>query len=196
SGLQAGLLTQKDYDYLLVFALGSLLLTPLMLKFGLRWSQADDVPGEKSARAEPWNVPDDISRAVVIGIGHIGRQLALHLETRGVFVCAVDLSALNVHALAQQGFATVVGNAQDYETLERAHLFQSQVAIVCVPEDTAAIEIVKTIRSSHPQCTILVRCRYRLTSEILKSAGAHFVIVEESQSSIALIDVLTEKEII
>ncbi|MCP4714787.1 MAG: cation:proton antiporter, partial [Deltaproteobacteria bacterium] len=47
SGLQAGLLTQKDYDYLLVFALGSLLLTPLMLKFGLRWSQADDVPGEK-----------------------------------------------------------------------------------------------------------------------------------------------------
>jgi CPA2 family monovalent cation:H+ antiporter-2 len=196
AGLQAGLLSQTGYDYLLVFALGTLILTPLMLKMGLRWSQSAEEANYPAGYYDVEILPDDVSRAIVIGIGHIGKQLSLHLETRGIFVYAVDLSAVNLHPLAQQGITTVVGDARDSSTLERGRVKTAQLAIVCVPDDMIAVEIVRTLCAYNPGCTILVRCRYRLTMDKLKQIGADIVIAEETQTAKALIDILTENDII
>jgi CPA2 family monovalent cation:H+ antiporter-2 len=196
AGLQAGMLSKTGYDYLLVFALGTLILTPLMLKVGLRWSQSAEEANYPAGYYDVEILPDDVSRAVVVGIGHIGKQLSLHLETRGIFVYAVDLSAVNLHPLAQQGIVTVAGDAQDPATLERARVKTAQLAIVCVPDDSIAVEIIRTLRAYNPECTILVRCRYRLTMDKLKQIGADIVIAEEMQTAKALIDILTENDII
>jgi len=138
-------------------------------------------------------VLDDITSALIIGIGEIGKQISLHLETRGFFVCAVDLSPVNLYPLSLQGITSISGDGRDHATLERARVKTVQLAVVCVPDDRKAVDIVKSIRSANPQCTILVRCRYRLTADELNKLGANIIITEETATTKALISILAEK---
>ncbi len=196
AGLQAGVILKSHYDFILVFALGSLLLTPILLKFGLKLmtdKTGSDVSGESPAAQL---VADGTTSVLIIGIGHIGKQISLHLETRGFFVCAVDLSPVNLHPLSLQGIASITGDALDPATLERARVETVQLVIVCVPDDVMALDIVKSIRSYNPACTILVRCRYRLTADELNKFNADIIITEETATTKALFAMLAEKEII
>jgi len=196
AGLQAGVILKSHYDFLLVFALGSLVLTPILLKTGLRLMADETCSGSYGESPAAQLVPDDVSSALIVGIGHIGKQISLHLETRGFFICAVDLSPVNLHPLSLQGIATVTGDTRDPATLERARAEAAQLVIVCVPDDIMAVDIVKSIRSYNPGCTVLVRCRYRLTAEELNKFGADIIITEETATAKALLDVLAEKDMI
>ncbi len=196
AGLQAGVIVQSHYDFLLVFALGSLMLTPLLLKTGLKL-MADETSSEAFGENPAAHlVPNDVARAIVVGIGHIGKQISLHLETRGFFVCAVDFSPVNLHSLSLQGIATVTGDARNPATLERAHTETAQLVIVCVPDDAMVMDTVKVIRAHNPRCTLLVRCRYCLTADELNKLGADIIITEETATAKALLDVLAEKDMI
>ncbi len=81
-GVSEGIISHENYNRMLFIALGTLTLTPLLLKFGLRWTDSEDVAvGEKSRKMV---IRNDKRRAVVIGIGPIGRQLANRLNNLGV----------------------------------------------------------------------------------------------------------------
>jgi len=196
AGLQAGVILKSHYDFILVFGLGSLLLTPLLLKISLRLMADDTDSGAFSEGPAAQLVLDGITSALIVGIGEIGKQISLHLETRGFFVCAVDLSPVNLYPLSLQGITSITGDARNPEVLERARVKTVQLAIVCVPDDTMAVDIVKSIRTYNPECTVLVRCRYRLTAEELHKLGANVIITEETATARALINVLAEKDII
>jgi CPA2 family monovalent cation:H+ antiporter-2 len=196
AGLKAGIIMQFQYDFLLVFALASLMLSPLLLKTGIKLFQAQT--SAEALSENPFGTLDlqDIHHAIIIGIGHIGKQLSLHLETRGFLVCAVDFSPVNLHPLSLQGITGIAGDARNTETLERAQIKNAQLAIVCVPDDAATVEIFKSIRACNPACTVLIRCRYRLTAEELQKLGADIIITEESATTKALVDVLAEKDML
>jgi CPA2 family monovalent cation:H+ antiporter-2 len=196
AGLQAGVLLKSHYDYILIFATGSLMLTPILLKTGLRL-MVNETDSEAFGESPAAQLKlDGITSALVVGIGYIGKQISLHLETRGFFVCAVDFSPVNLYPLSLQGITSISGDARDPAVLGRARVKTVQLAIVCVPDDTMAIDIVKSIRASNPECTVLVRCRYRLTAEELHKLGGDIIITEETSTTKALIDVLTEKDIL
>lgn len=196
AGMQAGLILKSHYDFLLLFALGSLVVTPILLKTGLRLMADETYPGSFGESPMAQFVPEGVTSVLIIGIGHIGKQISLHLETRGFFVCAVDLSPINLHPLSLQGIASVTGDARNPETLERASAETAQLVIVCVPDDIMAVDIVKSIRSYNPGCTIIVRCRYRQTAEELNKLGTDIIITEETATAKALLDVLAEKDMI
>ncbi len=196
AGLQAGVILKSHYDFLLVFAIGSLVLTPILLKTGFRLMAYETSSGSFSESPTAELMQNDLPSALIVGIGHIGKQISLHLETRGFLVCAVDLSPVNLHPLSLQGIASITGDARDPETLERARAETAQLVIVCVPDDIMAVDIVKSIRSCNPDCTILVRCRYHLTAEELNKFGADIIITEETATAKALLDVLAEKDMI
>jgi len=196
AGLQAGVILKSHYDYILIFALGSLLLTPMLLKTGLRlMSDKTDSDAFDEGSAAQLGL-DGITSALIVGIGEIGRQISLHLETRGFYVCAIDLSPVNLYPLSLQGITNITGDARDPATLERARVKTVQLAVVCVPDDAKAVDIVKSIRSANPDCTVLVRCRYRLTADELQKLGADIIITEESATTKALIEILAEKDMI
>jgi CPA2 family monovalent cation:H+ antiporter-2 len=184
-GLHANLVSQLDYNRMLFMAMGTLLLTPQLLKFGLRGcrrsSLADDLAGEGRGP-----LPSVSKQALVIGLGPIGRQAASQLEIMGVDVCLVDLSPVNLHAYAQQGFRTVSGDGRDQDVLDRANAAHAQIAVVCVPDDQIAAQIVKTIRTVNSRCSVVVRCRYQATESLLRRAGAQTVVIEETEASRAV----------
>ena len=193
AGKSAGVLTEADYQRMLAFALATLVLTPLLLKLGLQWigkaAQGREISTSRLAQPA---VP--VAEAVVIGIGVTGRQVASQLELAGRDVCLVDLSPVNLHALSQQGFRTVAGNAADPVVLRRAKADRATLAVVCVPHDQAGGQIVRAIRQMNPSCYILVRCRYAANARIAKSAGANAVVSDEAESSAAVLKILTEIE--
>ncbi len=184
-GVGHGVISSADYNRMLFVAIGTLILTPQLLKFGLHWTGGlGDVQHEVTA-AEHSHAR--IQYALVIGVGPIGRQTASRLELMGVDVCLLDLSPINLHAFAQQGFHTVAGDARDPDVLRRTHVERCRLIVVSVPDDAVATRIVSLIRALNPTAAIIVRCRYQSNIGRLKQAGATAVVSEEAEASGALL---------
>ncbi len=185
-GAGTGAISPELYARLLFIALGTLVLTPLLLPLGLRWTERQPEPKEvkpaKIGSEEKWQ------RAVVVGMGPIGKQICSRLETQGMSVHAVDYSPINLHLLAQQGFATTSGDAREVETLERAEVRQAQLVVVTVPDDEAAVQVVRNVRQMAPHAAVIVRCRFVASVGAIRKAGAMAVVCEEFEASRALLD--------
>ncbi len=105
TAVDAGIVDQGDYQQLLCVALATLILTPFLLRWGLRWIEPEP------AHAPPPQLNGLSPRtALVIGAGMIGRQVTSQLETFGCDVCLIDLSPVNLHPFAVQGFHTIAGD--------------------------------------------------------------------------------------
>ena len=184
-GVGQGVISSADYSRMLFIALGTLILTPLLISFGLRWTGGLPDEHDESEHAGVRGEPSQ--HAVVIGIGLIGRRVTSRLEILGVNVCLLDQSPINLHAFAQQGFQTVAGDARDPQVLQRAHLARCGLAVVSVPDDEVANQIVRSLRGLNPSMAIVVRCRYQVNIERAKKAGANAVVSEEVEASGALL---------
>ncbi len=187
-GLDRNLIPSEQSHLLIPVALGTLIVTPQLLKTGLRLAKQS----LEEQLEEGETAADEIRHAVVIGAGPIGRQVASQLETSGVDVCLIDFSPVNLHAYALQGFRTVAGDACDPQVLRRAEIEQCGLAVVTVPRDTIAETIALSIRRRSRACKIVVRCRYRANVSRVKKAGADRVISEEVEASDAIARLLQE----
>ncbi len=192
-GLAQGIISPVDYNRMLFIALGTLILTPLLIKWSLRGTGAAVADRERDEQyprtAEPGH------KAIVIGVGPIGRQIASRLELLGVDTCLVDQSPINLHSFAQQGFHTVAGDARELEVLRRAGAEHCRLAVVCVPDDETANQIVRGLREQNRALVILVRCRFLANVAAAKKAGAHGIVSEEEEASGALLK-LCEKVVV
>jgi CPA2 family monovalent cation:H+ antiporter-2 len=159
-------------------------LTPLLLRLGARWVDEDD---DLDAAVELPERDGEANRVLVIGAGPIGRDVAAFLETSGWRVTVLDLSPVNLHRFAQQGFRTVVGDARDQDTLRRAGVDRMRLAIVCLPDDETATEVTAAIRAASARCAVIVRCRYLLNVAAARAAGAAQVVSEEAEAARAIL---------
>jgi CPA2 family monovalent cation:H+ antiporter-2 len=189
---QAELLDTKTAAQFVAVSLTSLMLSPLLLRFGLRRTAnvvaADDYAMQPRTSGE--RLPNF---AIVIGVGPLGGRIASHLETIGHEVCVIDRSPLNLQRFEQQGFHAVAGDAVEEGTLDRAFADRATLVIVCVPDDTASLAIVRLVRQINIGCKVLVRCHYQSNMQRLRKAGASQVISEELQVGEALVRLLSEE---
>lgn len=192
TALQAELLTPEMTGQFVAVALTSLMLSPLLLQYGLKHTAQVVAAGDDSAR-HPRNASFSPSYSLVIGIGPLGGRIASHLETTGHEVCVIDRSSLNLHPFEQQGFHAVTGDAADEETLRRSFIPRARLAVVCVPDDSDSLMIVRLIHRINSSCRIVVRCRFQSNAPRLRKVGAAHVISDESQTGEALIRLLEEQ---
>ncbi len=184
-GVKQELLSPIAYNRLLLIALGTLILTPQLIQFGLRWSGEEHYEHDEHDHHGLFN--DTNRHAIVIGIGLIGRQISSQLEMKGIDVRLVDFSPINLHLFAQQGFHTVAGDARDPQVLKRADAENCSLSVVSVPDDQNAKEIVTALRALNADSTILVRCRYQGNVAAMRRAGANGIVSEEGEASKALL---------
>jgi CPA2 family monovalent cation:H+ antiporter-2 len=187
-GVGRDVISPLMYNRMLFIALGTLILTPQLLRTGLRWAEEEE-ESEQSATARVVAAPP-VERALVVGLGPIGSQVASQLEIHGRDVCLIDLSPVNLHPYAQQGFRTIAGDGSDPEILHRADIDRCRLAVVTVPDDEAARQVVSAIRLLNPACTIVVRCRYQANAGPIRRAGANTVISEEAEAGGAIVRLL------
>ena len=180
AGLSQAVIQPEAYDLMMFVAVVSLIVTPQLLKLGLRMAERSSVV-EHEIVIRPALNDDQVRRATVVGIGPVGSQIASQLETVGYDVCLVDLNPQNLHPFAQQGFRTVVGDGSEPLVLTRADVPSCSFVAVTVPADRSAIQTVSAVRSLTPRATILVRCRFQASASKLRAAGATDVFSDEAE---------------
>jgi len=186
-GMHADLVSTAAYNRMLFLAVGTLILTPPLLKIGLRRAQQHAQPADQTHRG---HLDPMLTEAIVIGLGPIGKQATSRLEIMGIDVCLIDLSPVNLYFYTQQGFRTVTGDARQADVLRRAHADHARLAIISVPDDNVARQIVQAFRALNPTCTLIVRCRYQVHTPGLTKAGASTVISEEAEAMATLLRLL------
>ncbi len=179
-GVSEGLVDREQYGRMLFIALGTLLATPWLLRWGLSWTE-DERPMDEHGGPETFD--NGLPKVAMFGIGLIGRQLSSRLESSGADVCMVDLSPVNLYPFAQLGFRTIAGDARDPAVLERVDVAACRLIVVAVPDDLVAIDIVRAVRLKAPRVPVLVRCRYELNRSTVLQAGATRVVTEEAEAA-------------
>ncbi len=179
-----GLVQQRDYSQFAAVAFLSLMVTPPLLKLGLRLVGGDDASAARGRSGVP---ASELDHAVVIGAGPVGKQVASYLETQGADVTMVDRSPVNLYPFAQAGMQTVAGDASDLTVLRAADGEEAAAIVVCVSSDESAERIVKQTKLLNPSARLLVRCRFETSVRKFKQLGADFVVSEEQQAYSRLI---------
>jgi CPA2 family monovalent cation:H+ antiporter-2 len=184
-GLRGGVITEVNYNRTLFIALGTLVLTPLLLRRGTRNLRHEERE-RRPAMELPSGGPEAV-RVLIVGAGPIGRDVAAFLETSGWRVAMIDLSPVNLHPFAQQGFDVTIGDATEHTTLERAGIDEMKLAVVCVPNDEITARVTQAIRQSNPRCAVIARVRYLLNMATARRSGAAEVICEEAEAARAIL---------
>lgn len=182
------LVPTEIYTNFITLAIGSLVLTPVLLKWGLRRAKGHLPSDESSAAAGQQTLYG--KHAIVVGAGLVGRRVTTQLETTGYDVCLIDQIPINLHPFAQEGFHTITGDATDAEIMELAGAANASLLVICIADDVAALRIVRRQRAGSADCYILVRCRFQANVSKLLDAGANQVVSEEAQASEGLLGVL------
>lgn len=184
----AGVLDAENQQRLIGIAGGTLLLSPLLIRWGFDVREEEGFQEPTEDTEAPYEA--ESRRAVVIGMGPVGRAVVSRLETHGYEVRAVDLNPLNLQAFAQFGIPVVAGNAETPSVLRSAGVDRAGMVIICVPVDEVATRVTAAVREMNDQAQIIVRCRYARNSQAIRRARADHVFAEEAYTAIELIKLI------
>ncbi len=191
-GVKQGLIDETNSDRMLAIAIGTLILTPWLLRTGIG-RFAHDAGATDSAGSAGHDATRTARRALVVGLGPIGRQVASRLEIMGLDVRLVDLSPINLQPFEQAGFPAVAGDARDPAVLRRVRAESADLVVISVPDDAIAVQVLQTLRELNRVATVLVRCRFQINAERLRTLGASEVVSEEAEASGRLIALCQER---
>lgn len=186
---QEDVISAEDYQLLNAVAIGSLILTPLLLRTGLKWVEA--AQEQEAFPASDGFIQKTMAGAVVIGIGPIGKQIASFLETQGIEVSLIDRSPINLYPFEQLGFHTAAGDATNPEILHSANAHVAGLVVLCVPDDQIALRILEQVRRLNDSAQVIVRCRYQSSVASFHKAQVQFVVSEEQQAYESMIGFLS-----
>lgn len=113
--------------------------------------------------------------AVVCGFGRVGRTVARLLDP-AIGAVVIDSDEDRAEASADEGFATVHGDATDDAVLGQAALGRARILIAAVPSDADNLYIVLSGRALVPDLHIVARARSDSSEGKLLRAGADRVI--------------------
>lgn len=180
-GVEAELLGTQTYERIVLLAIASLTVTPLLIRWGVRWVDETESEAESEHPGKP-----GAGHVVVVGAGPIGKSVIQRLHGAGEDACLIDLSPVNLHEFDQLGVRTIAGDASDPSILSLAGVEQAKMVVVSVPDDGIANNIVEQVRATNSSALLVVRCRYRESMKVLRKAGADRIVSEEEQASLAL----------
>ena len=181
-GLAGGVVEESTYKLIVCSSILSLFLTPYLIPLATRWGlELEYLLGiEANPLSERLRHVQCHPRVLVIGFGPAGRKATEALTEDRKRVVVIDLNPDAVAEAEQLGFDGEVGDAASLDILEHLSLEELQLAVITVPFRSASLTIISHLRRLAPQALIAVRARYDTHIEQFESAGAHFVIGDET----------------
>ena len=164
----------------IVTAIG-LTVTPLLAWAGRRLARRVDKHQPQAQFDE-----DDAPRAIIIGIGRVGKLVADMLEVHGKPYVAIDSDADNVSDARQKGYSAVFGDAAFPAKLTKLGIERASAVIFTMDEPVATQRLVKKLRAAHPDLPIIARARDASHAAALYRAGASHAVPETLESSLQL----------
>lgn len=182
----AGLLPPQAHQFLLALALGSLLLTPLLVGRSGAFGTWLASRGAESPSGAPAASPVGGVRAIVVGYGPVGVTLTRILRDFGIEPVIIDLNIETIRKLAASGVRSVFGDAGRREILRAAGVAQASYLLVTLPDLAGRVAVVAMARILNSNIRIVTRARYLGERAMLEEAGATAVSYEEAEVAVAL----------
>lgn len=129
---------------------------------------------------------------VIIGSGRVGRAVAAALQAEGFDYRLVDRDATRLRGSARG----VVGDAADYEVLERAGIRDCSAIVVTTHDDDVNVYLTLYCRRLRPDVQILARSTRERNVSTLHRAGADFVMSYATTGATAISNLLKRVDIL
>jgi CPA2 family monovalent cation:H+ antiporter-2 len=193
-GRANGLLADQAYQTLLVAAVLTLLLTPLLVRVApalgdkaAAWA-GSRVDGEREDAARELS-----SHVVIVGYGMNGSLLCRVLSEARIPHVVLELNAATVREAREAGVPILFGDASRREILEHAGVERATAVVFAISDLAAVPRGIRLVRELNPSAAIIVRTRMVQEIEALRSAGADEVVAEEFESAIEIFTLVLER---
>jgi len=194
-GLSLGILPKDGHDLVLAGALISIMLNPILFIVLDRWLAREKVREDAIALAnaepEPDVVPVDIAdRAIVVGYGRVGGQLAHLLHERGVPVVVIEDDIDLVEQARAYGLPAVRGNVANRRVMLEAAPERAKLAVFAIPQALEAGETIERLKALNPSITVLARAHSEGQVRHLLAHGADAAVLAERELAYSLAEMV------
>jgi monovalent cation:proton antiporter-2 (CPA2) family protein len=159
----------------------SMFLTPLLFivfdRVVLPRYAANDVQPDQT-------VIEDQAPVIIAGIGRFGQIVNRVLRANGIHTVVLDRDPKQIDNMREVRIESYFGDATRTDLLHAAGIDEAALLVVAIDDQEAAIELVRHLRSSHPNLRILARAYDRGHLYALREAGVHWVVSETYHSAL------------
>ncbi len=195
AGVALGVLDETQYSLILAGAIVSITINPWMFRL------IDPIERFLRGRPRLWDrldrhgpltprAAEGLERHIVIvGCGRVGRHITEVLGQIGVPYLVVESDASRVKRLQEKGAPVLFGDAANSEILGTTALDRARALVVTVPDDSAALTVVRATRRSvpSPSLHIIARASTWEGARHLKDAGATDVVRPELEGGLEIL---------
>jgi CPA2 family monovalent cation:H+ antiporter-2 len=192
AGLGIGIITRSEYSIILEVALGSILVAPLLMRFGPALANlVERLPWLAARAAERLGIepePTELSRHVVIcGYGRVGSELGAALERRGLHYTVIEINPAIVRDLREQGIAAFYGDSGSEPLLVRAGIQRARTIAVSATDLVSAQAAVRIAKELNPTIDVVTRATGLEEVDVLRSAGSAEVVQPEFEAGMEFV---------
>ncbi len=185
-GLEAGLLSEFNYQLFLTVSILSMIISAIMIGFSpgiagkiinftfwKNWISKYDTTG---CLPEVCTLVD---HTIIIGFGPGGRRVANYLSKRKAPLAIVEKNERNITQDDYSYADIFIGDGKDEEVLKRAAIESARQIIITVPQATVAEDLTIKVRKLNHNARIVVRTKYEEEAVHLRKLGADHVVPDE-----------------
>jgi len=191
AGINASLISEPFYSWILASAIITMLLTPLSIGLAswlypkLAWVPTSSMSSVKRPQTtftpEPSEEP---SRVVLAGYGRIGQSIAQGLHGAGIPYIIIDIDPERIAGARSSGRPRIYGDASNPNVLSHAGLIKARMLIVTFPDPMAVVTTVKTALQINPKLRVVARVHRAREADLLKAMGTVELVNPEYEASL------------
>lgn len=183
-GIELGIIEDRVYNAILAGAIGSLLLSPLLIKLAEPYARllalipaSSRTKVEEDLTRDPVEEFEDLRNHVIIaGYGRAGRELARALQRRGLRFVVIDLDATVVRQLRERNIQAIYGDIANEHVLEAAGIEHARVLAVTVQDLVSAQLSIRMALGKNESVDVIARAQSYEQIQRLDEAGASEVV--------------------
>jgi monovalent cation:H+ antiporter-2, CPA2 family len=192
-GVMLGILDQDQYSLILVGALLSITINPLLFRLigpTEKWLQKIPALWRLLDRhgPAPLSVEDSVEgHVVIVGYGRVGRHIVNLLGQMSIPHLVIDTDAENIEELSGRGVPNLYGDASNSEVLTHAGLKRARALVVAGPDEASNELVVAAARDLSASLPIIARATTEDGIDRLAQLGAQDVIHPELEGGLEIV---------
>ncbi|MDH4232554.1 MAG: cation:proton antiporter, partial [Nitrospirota bacterium] len=193
AGKASGLITEEFYQVFLSSSVVTMILTPFVLKSApavSEWITARRLT-QRLFRHGKLREEEGLRRkreghVIIIGFGLNGRNLAKVLKEAAIPYVVLEMNSDTVKKMKKKREPIFYGDGTSAEILHALSIDKARLLVIAISDPASTRRIVSIARHENPDLYIIVRTKYFVEIDDLKSLGANEVIPEEFETSIEI----------
>ncbi|MFZ5905979.1 MAG: cation:proton antiporter [Nitrospirota bacterium] len=193
AGKASGLISEEFYQIFLGSSVVTMIMTPFMLNAAhsaSEWITSRPLLKrlERKRRvAEGEGTPrKKHDHVIIVGFGLNGRNLAKVLKEAEIPYVVLEMNSDTVREMRRKGEPIYYGDGTSQEILHKLNIEKARLVVIAISDPVSTRRIVSIAKHANRQIYIIVRTRYFIEVDDLKSLGADEVIPEEFETSIEI----------